>query len=138
MTGRRLVLFDIDGTLLHSGGAGRRAIRAALRDWLPDDTVFGRVRFDGKTDPQIVAELLAASGDPEPAEPARIAAVCLRYVEALEVELAGGAARPAVYPGVMELLARLEAEAGVVLGLLTGNIAAGAALKLRSDRKSVV
>ncbi|HSE26592.1 MAG TPA: HAD family hydrolase [Gemmatimonadales bacterium] len=132
MTGRRLVLFDIDGTLLHSGGAGRRAIRAALRDWLPDDTVFGRVRFDGKTDPQIVAELLAASGDPEPAEPARIAAVCLRYVEALEVELAGGAARPAVYPGVMELLARLEVEAGVVLGLLTGNIAAGAALKLRS------
>ncbi len=132
MTARRLVLFDIDGTLLHSGGAGRRAIRAALRDWLPDDAVFGRVRFDGKTDPQIVAELLAAAGDPEPAEPGRIAAVCVRYVEALEAELAGGTVRATVHPGVVELLARLEADAGVVLGLLTGNIAEGAALKLRA------
>ncbi len=132
MTAHRLVLFDIDGTLLHSGGAGRRAIREALREWLPDDAVFGRVRFDGKTDPQIVAELLAAAGDPDPAEPDRIAAVCLRYVEALEAELAGGHARASVYPGVIDLLARLEAEAGVVLGLLTGNVAAGAALKLRA------
>ena len=92
MTAHRLVLFDIDGTLLHSGGAGRRAIREALREWLPDDAVFGRVRFDGKTDPQIVAELLAAAGHPDPAEPDRIAAACLRYVEALEAELAGGLA----------------------------------------------
>lgn len=132
MSARRLVLFDIDGTLLHSGGAGRRAIRAALAEWLPDDAVFERVRFDGKTDPQIVAELLAAGGDPDPAEPGRLAAVCARYVAALEHELAGGAIRPALYPGVVDLLARLEAEAGVVLGLLTGNVAAGAALKLRA------
>ncbi|HJS46991.1 MAG TPA: hypothetical protein VJ773_03280, partial [Gemmatimonadales bacterium] len=132
MTARRLVLFDIDGTLLHSGGAGRRAIRAALRPWLPDAAAFDRVRFDGKTDPQIVAELLAAGGDPEPAEPSRLAAVCERYVVALEAELAGNGTRPATHAGVPELLGRLEGEAGVVLGLLTGNVAAGAGLKLRA------
>jgi phosphoglycolate phosphatase-like HAD superfamily hydrolase len=132
VTPRRLVLFDIDGTLLHSGGAGRRAIRAALREWLPADEPFTRVRFDGKTDPQIVAELFAAAGDPDPTEPARIAAVCRRYVGALERELAGEGPASGLYPGVTELLARLEAEVGVVLGLLTGNIAAGAELKLRA------
>ena len=62
MSARRLVLFDIDGTLLISTGAGRRAIRAALAELIGDEDVFGRVRFDGKTDPQIVAELLHEAG----------------------------------------------------------------------------
>jgi phosphoglycolate phosphatase-like HAD superfamily hydrolase len=130
VTARRLVLFDIDGTLLHSGGAGRRAIREAMREWVPADEVFDLVRFDGKTDPQIVMELLAVAGDPDPAEPCRVAGVCARYVAVLERELLRGITRPALYPGVVELLGRLEAEGGVVLGLLTGNVVAGAALKL--------
>ena len=129
---RRLVLFDIDGTLLLTAGAGRRAIRAALLEWLPDDAVFERVRFDGKTDPQIVAELLAEGGEADPAEPGRIAEVCTRYVAALEVELTGPAARARVLPGVPPLLERLEGEPGIVLGLLTGNVARGAELKLRA------
>lgn len=132
VTARRLVLFDIDGTLLLTAGAGRRAIRAALLRHLPEESPFDRVRFDGKTDPQIVAELLAEAGDTNPAEPGRLAAVCDEYLLLLEAELAAGTATTRVLPGVESLLSALEEEAGVVLGLLTGNLEQGARLKLRA------
>ena len=132
MTARRLVLFDIDGTLLISAGAGRRAIRAAMAELVGDDTVFDRVRFDGKTDPQIVEELLHEAGHDEPADADRIAGVCSRYVDLLEAELAAGRTKVTLMPGVQRLLDRLESESGVVLGLLTGNLERGAALKLRA------
>jgi phosphoglycolate phosphatase-like HAD superfamily hydrolase len=132
MSARRLVLFDIDGTLLISAGAGRRAIRAALAELIGDEDVFGRVRFDGKTDPQIVAELLHEAGHAEPCEEARIAEVCSRYVALLEAELEAGSTTVSLMPGVPDLLDRLEAEADVVLGLLTGNLERGAALKLQA------
>lgn len=126
----RLVLFDIDGTLIHSAGAGRRAIMAAMRDLLPAGNGYDRVRFDGKTDPQIVSELLEVAGDPAPGDPARIAAVLDRYVALLREELAGGERRPVPLPGILPLIEALEREAGVILGLLTGNVAPGARLKL--------
>ncbi len=128
----KLVLFDIDGTILLTSGAGRRAIVAALTEQVAGAAAFDGVRFDGKTDPQIVAELLEAAGDPEPREPARLNEVCRRYVGHLAQELKRPTTRTTVMPGVPPLLDRLEAEPGVVLGLLTGNVAEGAALKLRS------
>ena len=133
MRARRLILFDIDGTLLISAGAGRRAIRAALGELIGDEDVFGRVRFDGKTDPQIVAELLQEAGHDQPCDEARIAEVCGRYVALLEAELGAGRATVSLMPGVTELLDRLEQEAGVVIGLLTGNLERGAALKLQAS-----
>lgn len=129
---RKLVLFDIDGTILLTAGAGRRAIVAALAGEVTDTSAFDRIRFDGKTDPQIVAELLEAAGRPEPRESPRVRALCRRYVGLLARELERPTTRTTVMPGVHPLLDRLEAEAGVVLGLLTGNLAEGAALKLRS------
>jgi phosphoglycolate phosphatase-like HAD superfamily hydrolase len=128
----KLVLFDIDGTILLTAGAGRRAIVAALTEEIEGTDAFDRVRFDGKTDPQIVAELLEAAGDSGPLAQARLDAVCERYVRHLARELEAPATRTTLMPGVEPLLDRLEAEPGVVLGLLTGNIAEGAALKLRS------
>jgi phosphoglycolate phosphatase-like HAD superfamily hydrolase len=128
----RLVLFDIDGTILLTAGAGRRAIVAALTEELAGHQAFERVRFDGKTDPQIVAELLEAAGDPEPREPTRLGKVCRRYVAHLARELERPTSRTTLMPGVGALLDRLEAEPGIVLGLLTGNVAEGAALKLKS------
>lgn len=128
----RLVLFDIDGTLIHSAGAGRSAIMAAMRDLLPEGRGYDRVRFDGKTDPQIVRELLEAAGDPAPDDPARVSQVLARYVSLLEAELATGERRVRALRGVRELLDALEQEATVVLGLLTGNVAPGASLKLRA------
>lgn len=129
---RKLVLFDIDGTILLTAGAGRRALLAALADEVEDVTGLERVRFDGKTDPQIVAELLEVAGMPEPRESERVRAVCARYVGYLARELEHPASKTTLMPGIPELLDRLDEEEGVVLGLLTGNVAEGAALKLRS------
>lgn len=128
----RLVLFDIDGTLLMSRGAGRRALVAAMADLLTLSEALDAVRFDGKTDPQIVVELLAASGDPEPEVPERISQVLDRYVACLERELGRPEHRTDVLPGIAELLDRIERTSEAVLGLLTGNVRTGAELKLRS------
>ncbi|MFL5492961.1 MAG: HAD family hydrolase [Gemmatimonadales bacterium] len=129
---RKLVLFDVDGTILLTAGAGRRAIFAALAEEVADVTALSEIRFDGKTDPEIVAELLAAAGQPEPRESPRVRRLCERYVSHLARELGLPTARTTVMPGVLPLLDRLEGETTAVLGLLTGNVAPGAALKLRS------
>ena len=128
---RKLVLFDIDGTLLLTAGAGRRAITAALADEISDPEAFSHIRFDGKTDPQIIREMLVAAGCAQPHE-TRVHALCRRYVALLEMELQRPTTSTKLMPGVPELLDRLEAESAVVLGLLTGNVADGATLKLRA------
>lgn len=128
----RLVLFDIDGTLLLTAGAGRRAITEALSDEVNDASAFAGIRFDGKTDPQIVAEMLAMAGQEEAHESERVRRLCERYVGLLALELERPTTRTTVMPGVEPLLDQLERMPGVLLGLLTGNIAQGAALKLRS------
>src|SRR5579859_6221828 len=84
----RLILFDIDGTLLWTNGAGRRAIHRALLDEMGTAGPIEGYRFDGKTDPQIVRELLALAGHPECDSEDRITAVCRRYVDLLTAELA--------------------------------------------------
>ncbi len=132
MTKRKLVLFDIDGTILLTAGAGRRAITAALTEQVGRAHEFAGVRFDGKTDPQIVAELLDAAGHAGPHEAERIESLCRRYVVLLEAELAAPDTATTVMPGVPALLDHLDADATVLLGLLTGNVAPGAALKLRA------
>jgi phosphoglycolate phosphatase len=128
----KLVLFDIDGTILLTSGAGRRAIVAAIGETLGSTRAVGRISFDGKTDPQIVLELLQSAGHAEPPSPELIDAICRRYVELLAVELEQPTTRTTVMPGVYQLLDRLAGTEGVILGLLTGNVAQGAALKLRS------
>ena len=129
---RKLVLFDIDGTILLSGGAGRRAITAALVEAVGHTSGFDGIRFDGKTDPQIVGELLTAAGRPGPHDDEHVAALCDRYVALLEAELGVADAGTTLLPGVAELLDALERERSVLLGLLTGNLVLGAALKLRA------
>lgn len=129
---RKLVLFDIDGTLLLTAGAGRRAIVAALSAEVGPSDAFDRIRFDGKTDPQIVAEMLEAVGEAAPRESERIARLCRSYVTHLEAELDRPTTQTRLMPGVLELLDRLEARDDALLGLLTGNLERGATLKLRS------
>jgi phosphoglycolate phosphatase len=124
----KLVLFDIDGTILWTDGAGRRAISAALLEVFgdagPDDH-----RFDGKTDPQIVREMMTYAGFDGEDIDRRLDALFARYLEMLEGELYDRNATR-LLSGVPELLAELEARDDVVLGLLTGNLRRGAALKL--------
>ena len=128
---RKLILFDIDGTLLLSLGAGRRALVAAMSQDFPGiGSAAERIRFDGKTDPQIVREMLHASG--EMASEERVASILERYVDFLRRELGRPGHRTDIMPGVLELLDRLEGEHTALLGLLTGNVVAGAGLKLES------
>ncbi len=126
----KLVLFDIDGTILWSDGAGRRAMTAALTD------VFGSAgptdyRYDGKTDPQIVRDLMRLEGHTEEVIDERMTPIIEHYLHGLERELGEGL-HTHLFEGVPELLDALEAREDMVLGLLTGNLRAGAALKLRS------
>jgi phosphoglycolate phosphatase len=127
----KLVLFDIDGTLAWTDGAGRRAIHHALTE------IFGATgpadyRFDGKTDPQIVRDLMRFVGHADRRIDDRMQEVFALYVERLGEELRAPGYRPRVMPGVFELLDALESHPHVVLGLLTGNLAGGARAKLQA------
>lgn len=124
-----LVLFDIDGTLLWSDGAGRRAMEAALT------ATFGAIgdstyRYDGKTDRQIVRELMRGAGHADEHIEGRMEDLVAHYLDGLRAELATDGHQARLLAGVPEVLDALEARDDVVLGLLTGNIAGGAALKL--------
>ncbi len=132
MTCRKLILFDIDGTLLSSQGAGYRAIRRAFAAEFEDLDFFAGVRFDGKTDPQIVLELYAAAGVPERGTATATAALLDRYLGHLVDELADADNSVAALPGIMQLLVRLGEVDDACVGLLTGNIVTGAAMKLNA------
>jgi phosphoglycolate phosphatase len=125
-----LVLFDIDGTILLTAGAGRRAITAALADEVNVTEAFEQVRFDGKTDPQIVAELLEVAGHLGAKDEAFVQELCRRYLALLADELRQPRSATTIMPGIHELLHALEQAPDVVLGLLTGNMQHGAGLKL--------
>jgi phosphoglycolate phosphatase len=128
MTGRfAAFLFDIDGTLLRAGGAGRRAFGRAMEDLVgPLAEAVADMKFDGMTDRMIVREALAISG--RPFDDALADAILARYLEHLPGELDSPAFR--VLPGVATTLGGLRAR-GAGLGLCTGNLAHGARLKLR-------
>jgi len=132
VNGDRLVLFDIDGTLLSAGRAARDSVLAAIEEvygWRaePDAPRQGRYDFSGKTDPQIVRELVEEDVGRERCD-ALLETVLLRYLGELERRLTPEAVVPK--PGIPELLRRLSADSHVTLGLLTGNVEAGARLKL--------
>jgi len=123
----RLVLFDVDGTLLSAGRAARDSILAALAAVLGWEGSADGNDFSGKTDPQILRELVLESVGAERFESA-LSAVLDRYVEELRGRLRPEAVVPK--PGIPGLLERLAAEPRVALGLLTGNIERGARMKL--------
>lgn len=125
----KLVLFDIDGTLLSSEGAGMRAMRAAMT------ALFGTTgdpayRYDGKTDKQIVRDLMRGHGHDDEYINDRMDALLELYLEGLAREVKSGERIPRTLPGIPELLDELEAKEQITLGLLTGNIEPGAKVKL--------
>jgi phosphoglycolate phosphatase len=124
-----LVLFDIDGTILWTDGAGRRAVHRAVEEIFGARPPDGH-EFDGKTDPQIVRELMQRAGIATQAIQQRLPRTLKRYVELLAVELGDADHTGKVYPGVAALLDALEERDDVMLGLLTGNVREGARAKL--------
>ncbi|UCG86542.1 MAG: haloacid dehalogenase-like hydrolase [Gemmatimonadota bacterium] len=127
---KKLILFDVDGTLLWTDGAGRAAIRQALIHEMGTAGPIDDFAFAGKTDPQIVRELLRAAAHPNADSNSHAERVCQRYAEVLESELRAPQRSVRVFQGVRTLLARLKTRDDCVVGLLTGNIEVGARLKL--------
>ncbi len=129
MSVRRLVVFDIDGTLV-TGGPAKAAFHAALLEVFGTAGTIEGHEFSGKTDPQIARELLRGAGLADEEIDHGFPALWRRYLDEMEARLADAPVR--VLPGVERVLDALEAEEGVRLGLLTGNIRPGARLKLRA------
>lgn len=125
----RLVLFDIDGTILIAKGAGRRALGQALERVYGTTGAIEAYDFRGKTDPRIVSDLMGSAGVAAETIRAGLDACFECYARGLVDEIGDGAC-VTVLPGVAELVRRLHAAEGVVLGLLTGNIEEGARIKL--------
>ncbi len=152
----RLVLFDIDCTLVDAHGAGGRAILRAIKDVYGVEGELGDYSFHGRTDPGIIGDLAAlwGAGEPDSAAGAfagetqprvvhdlaerlgvhagpidRLVDVCIaRYVELLRQEIDGGEVE--TLPGIRELVTALAADRRALVGLLTGNVLEGARLKL--------
>ncbi len=126
----RVALFDIDGTLIHARGSGRRALEAALEEILgdrirPQEPWLTGMKLDGMTDRLIVREALIAVG--HPFDDLLCARVLEAYATHLEREIHGPGYE--ICPGVEPLLAAL-AERRALVGLCTGNVARGARIKL--------
>jgi phosphoglycolate phosphatase len=126
----RLFLFDIDGTLIWAHGAGRLALTRALEAVYGTAGVVQHYDFRGKTDPQIVLDLLRAAGLPDDLIRARLQACFDTYVSNLE-GLIGDGHRIEVMPGIAEVVRALSSREDALVGLLTGNIERGARAKLR-------
>jgi phosphoglycolate phosphatase len=124
-----VLLFDIDGTLVTTGGVGRRALELAFERSHGRRDACAGFRFDGMTDRAIVRGGLAALGLSPTAE--AIEAVLARYLEVLADEVAAApAARYRVHDGMRETLDAAASRSRTAIGLGTGNIREGARIKL--------
>ncbi len=124
----RLILFDIDGTLIRSNSAGRAAMAFALTKVCGTAGPLETYHMGGKTDPRIITDLLMAAGcNPEEIQSKLPVIYDLMTAHAFETFPSKGIQ---VCLGVPELLAALDGREDVVLGLLTGNIVSTAPLKL--------
>ena len=122
----KLILFDIDGTLLSAGGAGTKSLELAFRDLFSIDNAFTGIGMAGKTDVQIIKEGLAAHN--LESKNGAIPELIDLYLGHLRNEMNND--RKHLKPGISTALKRLKQERDYPLGLLTGNLEEGARIKL--------
>jgi phosphoglycolate phosphatase len=129
---KRLLLFDLDWTLISTGGAGLRALNSAFSTLFEIPDAMKRVSPDGKTDPAICREMVRIHLNREPVE-GEIQKLCRGYLDQLakEIPISPGYR---VLPGIPALLEALTRREDILLGLGTGNLEEGARIKLaRAD-----
>ena len=124
---KRLLLWDIDSTLINSAGAGLTSLRNAIKRRYDVDDDLHDIEIAGRTDAHIARSILAKYGVATTAD--NVSAFLEEYLDGLRELLPHTSGR--VLPGVAELLDRLHAKENRVLALLTGNLQRGAELKLR-------
>jgi phosphoglycolate phosphatase len=120
------VLFDIDGTLLDMRGAGRAAFIQALKSVFGWQDDIGYINFAGNTDLNVLQQVMEHHGQSLTQDD------CRRFFGQFPLELSRAAvgSELILYPGVRQLLETLSADDSIVLGLVTGNIASCARIKL--------
>jgi phosphoglycolate phosphatase len=123
---KRLLLFDIDGTLVNTGGAGVESLKMTVRKRFGTEDNLRDIEIAGKTDRAIMRDILHKYRV-DPTEE-NIASFARDYIDGLPLSLSRTRGR--VLPGVQQLLERLKPQPHIVLALLTGNLQHGARLKL--------
>ncbi|MEO7318638.1 MAG: HAD family hydrolase [Chthoniobacteraceae bacterium] len=123
---KRLLLFDIDGTLITSGGAGEHALRLGIKDRFGIDDDLRGIEIAGRTDSGIARKFFAKHSLPD--TPGNTASFFDGYLTHLPRLLSEKNGR--LLPGIIPLLDALRAREDVILALLTGNLERGAQLKL--------
>ena len=122
----KLLLFDIDGTLLATGGAGERALGVVISELFGDPNGMGGIEVSGRTDSSIALQVFRKYGRAEtPEHLAEFHACYLHHLQRLLPVTEGR-----LLPGIVPLLEALKKRPDILLGLLTGNFARGAELKL--------
>jgi phosphoglycolate phosphatase len=129
---RKVLLFDLDWTLIYTGGAGVRALDHAFESLFGVPQAMKTVTPDGKTDPAICREMIRVLLKREPRD-GEIEKLCRGYLDRLAIEVPDGPGYR-VLPGIPKLLEALSGLPGILMGLGTGNLEEGAQIKLaRAD-----
>ena len=123
----KLLLFDIDGTLVLTGGAGIRALNRAFCQVVGIVNALDGIRLHGKTDPAIVREIFNARGALQNAD--SYDQILAAYVEFLPEEVQQSR-NYRVLPGILRFLQDFQGRSDLAFGLATGNVEAGARIKL--------
>ncbi|MBC7692904.1 MAG: HAD family hydrolase [Methylotenera sp.] len=133
MKNKRLVLFDIDGTLLNGGRLWRECFEASVAECFPG-VIFPRVSFSGKTDRLICMELMKGAGiwTDDGVAQTWIDDILKNYLGRVRSLISQRSGEVTLLPGVRKLVDSLRSHADVCLGLLTGNVEEGAQIKLQA------
>jgi phosphoglycolate phosphatase len=127
MAKQKLILWDIDGTLIISHNAGARALERALKKRFGVESDLSTINWAGRTDSWITGTIFRHVGLPDTPENSHD--YLEAYLELLPEELATGD-QGLVLPGILDLLETIHHRTDIAQGLLTGNLKRGAELKL--------